>query len=206
MTEQQFMNAIAIAKSRSDCEPQNIDTLARIISETTDIPGDIAELGCYKGGATIAMAAAASFFTSKEPKYVYAFDLFGGLPYGDKQSGFESLGNVDFDEIQSAWAPYKNIIPIRGVHEQTVPTFGPRPLSLIFMDSDFYSSHVVCLKHLFPMLSRGGSMVFHDWQFQEVQQAIKEYFQANPREKYKCDYFDMFIAESQNMGLIRKRI
>jgi hypothetical protein len=208
MQKQQFEEAIAIGKKRSDCGPENIDTLVKIIRESIDIPGAIAELGSYKCGATIAMAAASQYYALPNTpcKNVWAFDLFGGLPYGPNQNGFQSLGNTDFKEIMEACKPYA-INFIKGVHEETVPAWAqsyPRKLSLIFMDSDFYSSHVVCLKYLWPMLSPGGSIVFHDWKFADVQKAIKEVFDM--REKRKCDYFDQMIAESQNMGLIRKKI
>jgi O-methyltransferase len=204
MNKQEFDNAVVVGKSRSDCGPENIDTLVKIIRESVNIPGDIAEMGSYKGGATIAMAAAALYYLSFPVKRVYAFDLFGGLPYGEFQVGFEYLADTDFEEIKEAFKPYSNIVTVKGTHEVTVPNWESRPLSLIFMDSDFYSSHMVCLKYLWPMLSPGGSIVFHDWRLDEVKQAVKEFFDI--RERRKCDYLDCFLSESQNMGLIRKRI
>lgn len=186
--------AIALGKSRSDCEPKNIDTLVRIVNETRNISGDIVECGSYRCGATIAMAAA------NPDKYVYAFDVFGGLPYGVDQAGFDNFASNDFVEICETVKPYTNIILVRGRHEETVfkvPHI--RNISLLFMDSDFYDSHVACLSHFWPLLSSGGSVVFHDWSFQAVQKAIAEYLPSE-----ECLSVGR-IFDSQNMGQIIKK-
>lgn len=171
------MNPIELAKQRSDCHSSNIDTLVRLVNELQDVPGDVVEIGAYKCGATIALASAASI-----GKRVYAFDLFGGLPYGDGV-GFENFADADFKEILEATAPFKNIVLIKGLHEDMIPGFAkyrPFPLSLIFMDSDHYSSHKVCLSHLWPLLSPGGVVVFHDWGLEGVQRAIRETIGLEP--------------------------
>ena len=206
MDKDAFDKAIALGKSRSDCGPENIDTLVKVIRDSINIPGDIVEIGSYKCGATIAMAAASKYYAlpKTRAKNIWAFDLFGGLPYGKDQIGFEYLANTDFWEICDAIRPYGNIKLIKGVHEETVPKFPVLPISVIFLDSDFYSSHIVSLRYLWPMLSPGGSIVFHDWRLPEVRQAVKEFFTL--KEKSKCSYLDCFLSESQNMGLIRKKI
>lgn len=132
-------------------------------------------------------------------KWVRAFDLFGGLPYGEGK-GFENFADTDWEEIQEATAPYKNLQLIRGLHEVTIPEFAQqhRPLSLIFMDSDHYSSHQVALSHLGPLLSPGGVIVFHDWTFDGVQQAIKEVI--SPDQYNFCGG-----REWLNMGVARKK-
>lgn len=161
-----FKEALALGKSRSDCDPENLDSLVYLIRELQDqgVPGDIAECGCYRCGATIAMAAAAPH------RKVWAFDMFGGLPYPGR--GFENFGDVAIEEIKKAVAPFPNIWLVRGRHEATIP--GVRlALSLIFLDSDFYESHLVCLRSLWPLLAPGGIVVFHDPEFEEVKSALR---------------------------------
>lgn len=157
--------AIAIAKERSDCAPENIDTLVQLVQSVESIKGDIVECGSYKCGSTIAMAASTS-------KYIFGFDTFEGLPYSD--GGFENFADVDFDEVLRAIHPYTNIVLFKGKHEETVGKFTPRPISMLFMDSDYYQSHLICLKHFVPMLTDGGKIVFHDYGFPSVRQAVKE--------------------------------
>lgn len=183
-------HGITLGKKRSDCSEECIDVLIRMVEERAQLPGAIAELGAYKCGATIAMA-------SVTDKTIYSFDTFGGLPYAG-QNSFLKFGCTDFQEIKQTCWEFKNIVHVRGRHEDTVPQFAVQPLSLIFMDSDFHSSHVVGLRTLFPMLVSGGAIVFHDWTFHEVQQAIQE--KINPDE---CS----FIGPLQGplMGAIIKR-
>jgi Macrocin-O-methyltransferase (TylF) len=191
-----FEDAIVLAKSRSDCHPSNIDSLVQIVKELSSVPGDIAECGSYKCGATIAMAAAAGI-----GKRVYAFDLFGDLPYGDG-NGFENFADADFKEILDTTAPFQNIILFKGLHEDVIPkfvTYRPFPLALIFMDSDFYESHKVCLAHLWPLLFSGGKIVFHDWVFSGVRRAVQECIPADQILESGT------VVPSPNMGYITKK-
>ena len=168
-----FENALQLAKSRSDCEARYIDKLVELVRSVGDVSGEIVECGSYKCGATIALAAA-------DPnKKVYALDTFGGLPYGESQQGFENFANTDFYEIVYTTSEFPNIRLIQGRHEETVPRLAPLigPVSFLFMDSDFYSSHQVCLTTFWPQISPKGIIVFHDWTFSSVQQAIHETIQ-----------------------------
>lgn len=164
---------IACGKARTDCSKAQIDYLLELIEQTKTIPGDIAEFGSWRCGASIVMASAST-------RHVHAFDLWGGLPYGDGY-GFENFATVDYNEVQRATRPF-GIVLHRGLHEQTVPKFATSQtrLSLIFLDSDHYSSHSVVLKLLAPRLLQGGVIAFHDWGFPEVQQAIREHI--DPKE------------------------
>lgn len=190
------MNPVELAKQRSDCSPSNIDTLVQLVNEIRDVPGDIAECGSYRCGATIAMASVAPI-----GKRVYAFDLFGGLPYGDGV-GFENFADADFKEILEATAPFKNITLIKGLHEDVIPKFASHafPLSLIFMDSDHYDSHKVCLSNLWPLLWSGGVVVFHDWGLEGVRRAVSETIPVSEQSR-----MSLFPGWSRNLNAIWKK-
>lgn len=187
-----FDDAIALAKSRSDCEPKNIDTLVRVVRELVNLTGSIVECGSYRCGTTIAMAAADPLRT------VFAFDTFGGLPYGDGV-GFQNFANTSFGEILEVTSRCPRITLVQGKHEDTVPVFPLTKICLLFMDSDHYSSHQVCLKHFWPQLCSGGYVIFHDPSFEGVRKAIAETIPSN--EIASTGRF----ADSKNMGYIVKR-
>jgi hypothetical protein len=193
MTITEYHNALDLGKRRSDCSGTCINNLIALIAiqSKLNVAGDIAECGSYKCGATIAMAAAADYY--KTDKKVFAFDLWGGLPYGAGM-GFENFADSNFEEISKTVLPFR-ITLIRGKHEDTVPQFKARPISLLFMDSDFYSSHIVCLTHFWPMIPLGGSVAFHDWHFPDVQKAIKEVIPADEHERHELP---------SNMGMIKR--
>lgn len=167
---------IAFGKSRADCSSEQIDDLLSICEETRNVPGCIVEVGSWKCGTTICMAA------DDPSREVFALDLFGGLPYPD-QKEFLNFGDTDFEEISEAVSAYPNIHLVRGLHEYTVPMFAThrKPIALLFMDSDFYSSHLVSLANFWPLLSIGGIAVFHDFSFEGVRKAIEDVI---PKEQY----------------------
>lgn len=205
-----FGQAIELAKKRSDCGSANVDAIVQIVQATKDVPGDIVEAGCYQCGMTIAFAASAIEYDNKTgtydghvwlapPRLVYAFSMFGEDPY--ENNPYHNFEEVSFDEIKEACSPFSNIKFVKGKHEDTVPKMEePKQISILYMDSDFYSSHVVCLRTFLPRMSPGGYILFHDWAFTEVQQAIKEELEPH-RDKF--DYWDRLPGESQNIGLIR---
>lgn len=162
----EFQEALALAKSRSDCAPSNLDSLVALIREldAAGVPGHIVECGSYKCGATVALAAASP------DRVVWAFDLFGGAAYPGE--GFENFRDADLREIQEATEPFWNIILVVGRHEEMVPKYRGA-IALLFLDSDFYESHLVCLQFLWPQLSPGAVVVFHDPSFEGVQKAIR---------------------------------
>jgi hypothetical protein len=56
----------------------NINTLIRLIDQTRNVPGDIAECGVHKGGSLVPMAI---YVQQKGiPKRLLGFDSFEGLP------------------------------------------------------------------------------------------------------------------------------
>lgn len=161
-----YLDDIEFAKSRADSFPAQVDYLVSLVKQVKDVPGDIVEVGSWKCGCSIAMA-------SQTYKKVYAFDLFGGLPYGPG-FGFEKFGDTSIIEIVAATRPYENLHLVRGLHELTIPKHPKNPIAMIFLDSDHYSSHRVTLDNFVPLLSTGSIIAFHDWSFPAVQQAIKE--------------------------------
>jgi cephalosporin hydroxylase len=158
------LEGVEYGRSRADTAPAQLDLLLEFVRETEEIPGDIVEVGSWKCGCSIAMAASTR-------RKVYAFDTFGGLPYGNGH-GFENFSGTSYYEIRTATAPYINLQLVRGMHELTIPKHPKSPISLIYLDSDHYSSHHVTLKTLAPLVSPGGMIVFHDWTFPEVQKAV----------------------------------
>jgi hypothetical protein len=171
----------------------DLEHLSGMVYTTRDLPGVIVEVGSYKCGATAVLAEAAVKYTNPI-KDVYAFDIFGGLPY-ENQETFLSFADADFEEILEFVRPYSNIKLIRGKHEETIPNF-KKEISLIFLDSDFYSSHFVALKNFWPLLPSKGAIVFHDWKFDDVQRAIRD---SLPTDEWTWNQFS-----NSNMAVIHK--
>lgn len=177
---------------QSDANQYHLGFIFEMLREVAHVHGDIVEIGSWKCGTSGAIAA------TWPDRTVWAFDLFGGVPYGLAKP-WDYFGGTDWEEIKATAANFPNLQLVRGLHEETVPEFAKRggPIALLYMDSDHYSSHKVSLEHLAPLVSPEGIILFHDWFFKEVQQAIAE--TLNTDEWKMMDGRDL-----HGMGALRK--
>lgn len=139
-----------------------IRKLMRIVQELKDVPGEIIELGTYKGGTAIAMAVAAKVCSPE--KTVYTFDTFSGMPDVesiDKHKKGEFP--VTLQEVIENTKGLDNLILVKGDICEQVPRFPEHPVSLMFMDCDLYRPHLVGLKHFLPLMSEGGMIILEDY-------------------------------------------
>lgn len=180
MSKVRLTGLIALGAARSICSQDNLHAIINMLAQVRNVPGDIIEVGSYQGGGAITLAAVSEDITNPV-KQVFAFDTFSAMPavseFDEHKAG--NFGDMDFEEISKAVAVLPNITLVRGVHEETIPAFPPRPLAFVFMDSDLYVSHLVALQHLWPMISTDGIIMFHDSNTIDcpgVRKAIGEFF------------------------------
>jgi hypothetical protein len=174
---------------------------------TIDVPGDIAELGVFRG---LGLMTWANFLETHcigdRTKTVFGFDNWTGFteirpedgenaPQTCKEVGGFSPANY-FEELESAidlfdkdrFVPWKPRIKlVRGDIEKTAAIFteenpGVR-FSIIDFDCDLYRPTKAALEAFWPKLSKGGILLFdeysiHDWPGET--QAVDEFFQDKP--------------------------
>lgn len=154
---------------------------------TLDVPGDIAEVGVYRGSGLMTWANLLEIFCiGDRTKTVFGFDNWQGFADFNVEDGEqnESAGKVlggfdpsDFrDELESAirifdkdrfvsWKPRVRLID--GHAEDSVPKFvseNPgRRFSLVHFDCDLYKPTKLALEALLPLVSRGGIIVFDEY-------------------------------------------
>lgn len=171
--------------------------------KTLDIPGDIAELGVFRGLGLMTWANfLETYCIGDRTKIVFGFDNWNGFTnisshdldsspnYEKKIGGFSP--EEYFDELTSAiqifdsdrFIPWKSRIQlIRGNIEETVPEFvknkpGVR-FSLIHFDCDLYIPTKIALEYFWPKLVKGGIIIFDEYSIHEwpgETQAVDEYF------------------------------
>lgn len=171
---------------------------------TLQVPGDIAELGVFRGLGLLTWAnLLESYCIGDRTKTVYGFDNWAGFKQFDSEDGEQkaSSGKVvggfnpeNFKgELQSAlkifdadrfipWKPRVQLID--GDIENSVPKFvkdnpGVR-FSLVHFDCDLYRPTKAALEAIWPRVSRGGVVIFdeyaiHDWPGET--QAVDEFFE-----------------------------
>lgn len=180
-----------------------------LFKKTLEIPGDIADLGVFRGISLFTWAnLLESYCIGNRTKIVYGFDNWKGfVEYSpeDKDVSEQVIDSFSpemyYDELidsikifdEDRFVPWKDRIRlVRGNIEYIVPKFlkknpGVR-FSLIHFDCDLYLPTKISLENLWPVLSRGGIILFdeygiHDWSGET--KAVDEFLERNPEIKLK---------------------
>jgi len=166
-----------------------------------ELPGAIVECGVWRGGSTMAMALRLLSHGAGD-RDLYLFDTFAGMA----EPGEEDVARDGFDAArtwaagrrgdENAWG-YADIEDVRraiestgyeadrmhlvkGMVETTLPAQAPESITLLRLDTDFYSSTKHELEHLFPRLVTGGVLILDDYGYWGgARRAADEYFEAH---------------------------
>ena len=137
-----------------------------------ELPGIIAEFGCYKGLSTVALSIAARYAGRR----VVVFDSFQGLPEPAETVHQVVTGKVveyekgafagTLEEVRSVVARYGEIDRVEFVKGFFCDTLPARPAEekyvLIFEDADLVESVRDVLKHAWPRLQPEGYYFSHE--------------------------------------------
>lgn len=187
-----------------------------LFRRTIKLPGDIVELGVYRGTTLIQWA---NFLEARNigdrTKRVIGFDRFSGFVRLDPQDGPEALSagktkggfeakqlEAELEEIiaifdRDRFIPEKpRILLVKGDIEETVPKFisehpGLR-ISLLHFDCDLYAPTKVGLECLWDKVVTGGIVVFDEYGIEPwagESEAVDEFF-AKRGVKVKLETFD----------------
>jgi O-methyltransferase len=123
-----------------------------------ELPGEIAEVGVYKGGTARLLA---KMFESTS-KTVHLFDTFAGMPKSDPGKDFHKEGDfsdTSLEAVQGFLAECPNIKFYKGFFPQTSGPVEGFIFSMVHIDVDIYQSTKACCEFFYPRMQRGGIMV-----------------------------------------------
>ncbi len=171
--------------------------------KTLEVPGDIAELGVFRGQGLMTWANfLESYCISDRTKIVYGFDNWKGFVSISREDGadidelqkFEGGFSPEayYDELKDAikifdsdrFIPWKDRVKlVEGNIMETVPKFvdenpGVR-FSLIHFDCDLYEPTKTALEYFWPRLSKGGICLFDEYAIKDwpgETKAVDEFF------------------------------
>jgi len=174
---------------------------------TLDVPGDIAELGVFRGGGLMTWAnLLEAYCIGDRTKVVYGFDNWKGFGKLSPEDGRadDSSGKVIggfnperyLEELKSAIAIFDadRFIPAKprvklfaGDIETSVPQFadanpGVR-FSLVHFDCDLYRPTGAALEALWDRVSRGGVVIFDEYAIADwpgETRAVDNFFKDKP--------------------------
>lgn len=174
----------------SEARLYSLFSLAKHICEE-NIPGNFVECGVSGGGSTALMAAVIKRYT-KQPRWLYAFDSFEGMPTPteqDKLNGIpaEATGwgtgtcaapEASVREICSKLSALDILRTIKGYFQDTLPEIRDfvGMIALLHMDGDWYESTKTILHNLYDRVVNDGFIQVDDYgNWDGCRQAIHEF-------------------------------
>ena len=127
------------------------------------IPGIIAELGVWRGGAMIMAAAVCK--ESGLQRELYVFDAFESLPgYRGAASFLENSMEDVVDHFKLFDVYDDHVHFVKGLFKDTLPKFEDfhDPIAVLRVDGNFYDSYQDAMYYLYPKVPVGGIVIFDD--------------------------------------------
>jgi O-methyltransferase len=192
-------------KNIDKCKPFTMIGYSRMICnvismkyiEANNIEGDVVETGIWRGGS-LGLLALTAFGEGKSSRTFWGFDTFQGMPIpGQHDEDFahrkfqilqESNGYSDWcksskeevlENLRYMCSSLNNFRLIEGKVEETLTRAESelRKISILRIDTDWYSSTKVALEFLYSRVSKGGVIIIDDYEAWEgSKKATDEFF------------------------------
>lgn len=153
----------------------------------SNIPGDVAEFGCYVGTTSLFLRRMLNALDLSQTKLLYAYDSFTGLP-GKTQADASGAGEQFragelavskkqfLHEFQKA--NLKPPITVKAWFKDITPEQLPEQIAFAFLDGDFYESIRDSIRLVWPRLIEGGTITIDDYNraaLPGVSRAVQEF-------------------------------
>jgi hypothetical protein len=144
------------------------------------LPGEIAELGVYKGGTAKILAKACP------TKRVHLFDTFEGMPATDEVKDIHKAGDFNdtsLEAVRSFLSDCPNVDFHPGYFPESIAGLEDLRFALAYIDADIYQSTKDALEFFYPRMVPGGIMVFDDYEWPRcpgVKLALEEFLAGKP--------------------------
>jgi O-methyltransferase len=139
------------------------------------VPGDLAETGVWRGGATIFMRGLLRAY-GDTTRSVWVADSFEGLPKPDVATYPADADNdlwalpdlaVGLDDVRRNFERYglldDQVRFLPGWFRETLPTAPIERLAVLRLDGDLYESTIVALRALHGKVQPGGYVIIDDY-------------------------------------------
>lgn len=199
-----FKKAYQQVKAYTMTSPERLFSLYQAVQYVinNNIPGDFVECGVWKGGSSMMIAYVLKDLGITN-RTIWMYDTYEGMSEPDEhdtdysgKSAAIQLEEADKQDPNSVWCyssleevktnvstigyPMDNIRFIQGKVEESIPGSIPDKIALLRLDTDWYSSTMHELVHLYPLLESRGVLIIDDFgHWEGAKKAVLEYFQKN---------------------------
>ena len=177
----------------------NILAHYELYKKIIDLPGDVVELGVFKGGSLIQFATFRELLENQNSRKIIGFDVFGKFPETnsmDSDKKFAKEWNerftddfVDKMDIENSISEkkFENIYLVKGLIEETLEKYiedNPHiRIAMLHIDTDIYEPAIFALNKLYDRIVPGGIIVLDDYATVEGETVAVDEFFANKNVK-----------------------
>lgn len=160
-------------------------------TQTKDLPGDIVEIGVFKGSGVCTFSKFIDIFCPNSHKKVIGFDLFNEnneevlnkYSINDKNKMMKVYSRVNNDDLSlnsvnerlCNSGSHKYML-IKGDVEESIPLFIEEnpglKISILYIDVDLEQPTYISLKYLWDKIVPGGIIVFDEYQYHKFSESI----------------------------------
>ncbi len=171
--------------------------LYQFAQQTAHLPGDVAEVGVYRGGTARLLSEA----LGRANKRIHLFDTFRGMPPTDPDKDMHKEGDFNdtsLAEVKVFLEDLQNIEYYEGLFPETAGRIVDEVFSMVHVDVDIYKSVKECLNFFYPRMVSSGVMVFDDYGFitcPGAKRAVDEFFESRPEKPFYLPTGQCFIIK-----------
>jgi hypothetical protein len=170
--------------------------LMMAVRRTKKIPGDIAEVGTYRGGSSKLIAIARG---DDSPKHMYLFDTFEGLPPLtdiDRSHFTDEQYPADIAEVKTYLSLYPNVSLHKGIFPKSAGPVQSKRFSFVHLDVDLYEATRDSIEFFYPRMEKGAVLISHDYSTAPgVRKAIDEFMVNKPEAVFESSWRQCFIVK-----------
>lgn len=174
------------------------------ILEKENIPGDLIEIGVYKGGAIMAMALKCMQLASN--RKIIAYDTFEGMTVptshdisykgtiaDEKDPNLQCKSSFEQTKANIDKTGYPNVEYVKGDILLQKKEEVPQTIALLRLDTDWYESTKYELDIFEPNVMKGGFVIVDDYgHWLGCKKAVDEFLELQPYEKISVDYTGIY--------------
>jgi hypothetical protein len=186
----------------------NIESVQYV--EEKNIPGDIVEIGVWKGGSILSMMLAYKN-TLKMARNIHLYDTFEGMTPATTDD--KDLHNVaaahivetnlfmrcisPLDEVTRNISRHTDIVPHYHVGDILKNTYFPEKIAVLRLDTDWYESTKYELDNFYELVSPGGIVIIDDYgHWKGCKKAVDEFLVTHPGIKLNAiDYTGRYFVK-----------
>jgi O-methyltransferase len=157
--------------------------LFQFAKQSAELPGDVAEVGVYRGGTARLLALT---FAARAKKTLHLFDTFEGMPSTDATVDHHRKGDfadTSLDSVQRQLEGCGDVRFYKGFFPDTAGPIQNSRFCMVHVDADIYQSVKDSCVFFYPRLEKRGIMVFDDYGFPScpgARKAVDEFFSDKP--------------------------